>query len=175
MIDMALEGRICCLASPDLYVSWKTENALVNHVFIRVRSCCHNKIITQICPVIVLEVLLCRRSVTLITRLTASGLHWGNIWHSTVRPGKWGVEGRIRLIHFFHCLIKKYNKNRAVYCSAVWRAREQLLFALYRGNYWGPGRAGLGSGLPPTRGTAEVSRSRNLGQTVDTIKDNCIH
>jgi len=29
-----------------------------------------------------------------------------------------------------------------VYCSAVWRAREQLLFALYRGNYWG--QAGLG-------------------------------
>jgi hypothetical protein len=50
----------------------------------------------------------------------------------------------IRLIHFFHCLIKKYNKYRrlgAVYCSAVWRAREQLLSALYRGNYWG--RVGL--------------------------------
>ena len=35
--------------------------------------------------------------------------------------------------------------------------------------------AGLGYGLPPTRGTAEVSRSRNLGQTVDNVKDNCIH
>jgi len=54
----------------------------------------------------------------------------------------------IRLIHFFHCLIKKYNKYRrlgAVYCSAVWRAREQLLSALYRGNYWG--RAGLGRAM----------------------------
>ena len=60
-----------------------------------------------------------------------------------------------------------------MYCSAVWRAREQLLFALYRGNYWG--RVGLWAGLPPTRGTAEVSRSRNLGQTVDNIQDNFIH
>jgi hypothetical protein len=131
-----------------LYVSWKTENALVSNVFFLVRCCCHNKIITQICPVIVQEVILCRRSVTLITRLTASGLRWGNIWHSTVSPGKGWVEGMIRLIHFFHCLIKKYNKYRrlgAVYCSAVWRAREQLLSALYRGNYWG--RAGLGRAM----------------------------
>ena len=34
-----------------------------------------------------------------------------------------------------------------------------------------PGWVGQGYGLPPTRGTAEVSRSRNLGQTVDTVKD----
>jgi hypothetical protein len=82
---------------------------------------------------------------------------------------------------FFHCLIKKYNKYRrlgAVYCSAVWRAREQLLSALYRGNYWG--RVGLWAAsaqaaVTPTRGTAEVSRSRNLGQTVDNIQDNFIH
>ncbi len=38
-----------------------------------------------------------------------------------------------------------------------------------------PGWVGQGYGLPPTRGTAEVSRSRNLGQTVDNIKDNFIH
>jgi len=61
-----------------------------------------------------------------------------------------------------------------VYCSAVWRAREQLLSALYRGNYWG--RVGLWAAsaqaaVTPTRGTAEVSRSRNLGQAVDTVKD----
>jgi hypothetical protein len=35
--------------------------------------------------------------------------------------------------------------------------------------------AGLGYGLPPTRGIAEVSKSRNLGQTVDNIQDNFIH
>jgi hypothetical protein len=58
-----------------------------------------------------------------------------------------------------------------VYCSVVWRGREQLLSALNRGNWldW------AASAVAPTRGTAEVSRCRNLGQTVDNIQDNFIH
>ncbi len=57
--------------------------------------------------------------------------------------------------------------------SAVWRGREQLLSALNRGNWLALGWAA--SAVALTRGTAEVSRSRNLGQTVDNIQDNFIH
>jgi hypothetical protein len=38
-----------------------------------------------------------------------------------------------------------------------------------------PGLGSAASAVAPTRGTAEVSRSRNLGQTVDNIQDNFIH
>ncbi len=57
--DMALEGIICCLASLDFFVSWKTENALVCNVsVVPVRCLCHNKIITQIPPSVVFKVLV---------------------------------------------------------------------------------------------------------------------
>ena len=67
---------VCCLASLDFFVSWKTENALVYNVsFGPGWFLCHNKEITQIPPIVVFKVLLCWNPVTLITRLTASGLH----------------------------------------------------------------------------------------------------